>query len=171
MTRWWGVGTFLLMIVFLPVYLVVRGPRLSRPPESAVQTIQPHKSGHFFRNLLLIGASGFGFLFVLGIILNLAGYKPRTHTAELSENNNPPATSERPEEKGQSMLTKLFTPNVTMDKFEQLETGMSYRQVKQIIGSDGEELSRGVDETQTALRDSARREWPEASVRVSGNHS
>lgn len=37
---------------------------------------------------------------------------------------------------------RIFTPNVTMAEFAQLQTGMTYDQVVEIIGAPGEELSR-----------------------------
>ncbi|QIW21221.1 DUF3862 domain-containing protein [Bacillus thuringiensis] len=90
------------------------------------------------------GCLGFIVLIVLGVIVALAGggddkvEAPSTEPKQEAQTTAPvtkeePKIEEAPKNK----------PGINKAKFDQIQNGMSYEEVKNIIGSDGEVISEG----------------------------
>ena len=66
-------------------------------------------------------------------------------SSEISQSNNTSENTEQPEATDTKNTESENVPKneewISKDEYDQIETGMSYEQVKEIIGSDGEEVS------------------------------
>ncbi|MBJ7987797.1 DUF3862 domain-containing protein [Bacillus cereus] len=94
------------------------------------------------------GCLGFIGLIVLGIIATAmgGGDDKETTSSEPKQESQAPATKETPKEEVKKEEPKKEEapknkPGISKAEFDQIQNGMSYDEVKTIIGSDGEVLS------------------------------
>ncbi|KXI52410.1 MULTISPECIES: DUF3862 domain-containing protein [Bacillus cereus group] len=91
------------------------------------------------------GCLGFIGLIVLGVIAAALGGendKKETTSSEPKQETQAPSTKETPKkEETKKEEAPKNKPGVSKAEFDQIQNGMSYDEVKAIIGSDGEVLS------------------------------
>ncbi|HIE8455386.1 TPA: DUF3862 domain-containing protein [Bacillus cereus] len=95
------------------------------------------------------GCLGFIGLIVLGVIAAALGGgddKKETTSSEPKQETQAPVTKETPKEEVKKEEpkkedTQKNKPGISKAEFDQIQNGMSYDEVKAIIGSDGEVLS------------------------------
>jgi len=155
----WGIGAFLFTIIAVPLYLIVRKPitseigavqqRGNMPCSSCGKPLQPgvafcsscgvaHSAtgpiptspprpmSPAIKSVLVLAGS----LVVLAIVIGIF------------TNGSPSITTSTRPTASNSGLLSVLTPVVTMSKFQQVDTGMTYARAVEIIGVDGEEMSR-----------------------------
>lgn len=70
---------------------------------------------------------------------------PKTNSSEVEATTAQPVTEEKPAATEPKQEAPKNEPTITMDEFKQIQNGMTYEQVVQIIGGEGELISTAGD--------------------------